>query len=179
MAKTQAPITPVAFDVDDFEDVQSSPVAIKHPLTGATTTLVVELAGPEHPARKRVPFERARRMRAGLMRTGKMQLGDPEQDVEDQTDDLARLYLASLYARSRKHMLEPDSDLRIGIRCDHELGSADGKRPVYGGKDLHISLQGRRGRLFVRKPLILVDRLRGVDRGEIVLHAPAGLSAEA
>ena len=72
------------FDIANFEDVHSAEVFIRDPETGAPTTLVIELAGPEHPARKRDAFARARKVRNELMKTGKMQLDDPE--AEDAAD---------------------------------------------------------------------------------------------
>lgn len=77
------------FDISGFEDVQSAELAIKDPNTGAPTPLVLTLAGPEHPARKRDDFARARRMRQDLMKTGKVQLADPEEEEADATDKIA------------------------------------------------------------------------------------------
>lgn len=79
----------VGFDITAFEDVQSGTVTIKDPETGAPTSLVIELAGPEHPARKRDAFNKARRMRQEIMKTGKVQLDDPEEEDADVTDKLA------------------------------------------------------------------------------------------
>lgn len=81
------------FDLADFETVVSADVTIKHPLTGAPTPIVITLAGPEHPARRKAAFTRARKMRADMMKTGKVQLGDPEEDEQDETDQLAAFTL--------------------------------------------------------------------------------------
>lgn len=83
----------VGFDVTAFEDVQTGTVSIKDPETGAATGLVIELAGPEHPTRKRDSFNKARRARQELMKTGKVQLGDPEEEDAEVTDKLAEYTL--------------------------------------------------------------------------------------
>lgn len=76
-------------DLDDFEDVTSADLRIKHPETGAPTSVTITLAGPEHPDRKRILFARQRRMRNQLQKTGKLQLQDPADDEIDETDLLA------------------------------------------------------------------------------------------
>lgn len=82
-----------AFDLASFEDVPSTDYVLKNPATGAPTAVVFSLAGPEHPTRKRAAMARARRMRAALMKTGKVQLGDPEEDEADETDQLVSFTL--------------------------------------------------------------------------------------
>jgi hypothetical protein len=81
----QAQNTP-AFDFTAYEDTDSADVRIKDPKTGAATTMVVQLAGPEHPARKRITLARQRKMRQVLSRTGKLPMSDPEEDEADQVD---------------------------------------------------------------------------------------------
>jgi hypothetical protein len=75
-------------DLDAFEDVDRADVRIKDPTTGAPTAMVITLAGPEHPDRKRLVFARQRRLRAVLAKTGKLQVSDPEDDAADQLDML-------------------------------------------------------------------------------------------
>lgn len=75
-----------AFDFASFEDTPTADVRIKDPKTGATTAMVVTLAGPEHPDRKRILFARQRKARAALSRTGKLTMSDPEDDEADQVD---------------------------------------------------------------------------------------------
>lgn len=74
------------FDFTTYEDVDRADVRIKDPATGAPTAMVVTLAGPEHADRKRITFARQRRMRAALAKTGKLQVGDPEDDEADELD---------------------------------------------------------------------------------------------
>jgi diadenosine tetraphosphatase ApaH/serine/threonine PP2A family protein phosphatase len=76
------------FDLADYVDVTSARVMLKDPKTGATTRRFIDVAGPEHPDRKRLIFATQRRMRMALAKTGKLQVGDPEDDAADQIDML-------------------------------------------------------------------------------------------
>lgn len=80
--------TAVTFDPLAFEDVSTGEVRIKDPLTGAPTSMVITLAGPEHPERKRRLHARQRRLRAAMAKTGKLPMSDPEDDAADQLDEL-------------------------------------------------------------------------------------------
>jgi hypothetical protein len=90
---TMATALPASFDIAGFEDVQSGTVAIRDPLTGAPTALVIEIAGPEHPLRRRDSFDRQRRVRQDIMKSGKVQLDDPEEEEQEQIDKIARYTL--------------------------------------------------------------------------------------
>lgn len=83
-------MTPIVepLDLDSFEDMLTSDLAIKNPSTGAPTSAVITVLGPEHPARKKIQFDRARRMRAEFSRSGKLAVRDPVEDIEQQTDYL-------------------------------------------------------------------------------------------
>ena len=85
--------TSEVFDFTRFEDTDRADVRIKDPTTGAPTPMVVTLAGPEHPDRKRITFARQRRMRSALAKTGKLQVGDPE---DDEADELELLVICTL-----------------------------------------------------------------------------------
>lgn len=67
-------------DVLAFEDAPSGRYTVKHPVTGAPTGLVFELAGPEHPERKRLLFDRQRQARAQFKATGDPAVSTPEED---------------------------------------------------------------------------------------------------
>ena len=90
-AMSQQPVTyfsdPAPFDFNSIEDVPSATTRIKDQ-GGAPTSMVITLAGPEHPERKRRLFARQRRLRAALAKTGKMPMSDPEDDEADELDDL-------------------------------------------------------------------------------------------
>lgn len=79
----------VGFDISAYEDVQTGTVIIRDPLTNAPTPLAIELAGPEHPKRRKDDFNRARRLRQDIMKTGKVQLDDPEEEELAKTEKLA------------------------------------------------------------------------------------------
>ena len=72
-----------ALDILAFEDSDSADLRIKHPVTGAPTAMVVQIAGPEHPLRRRLVLDRQRRLRAHLAKTGNMHISDPEDDAAD------------------------------------------------------------------------------------------------
>lgn len=75
-------------DLDAYEDSATGELRIKDPVTGAPTPMVVTLAGPEHPERKRLVFARQRRLRATLAKTGKVPVSDPEEDEAEELDTL-------------------------------------------------------------------------------------------
>lgn len=79
----------VGFNPKAYKDAQSGFVTIKDPETGAPTALVIELAGPEHPHRKRDTFNKQRRMRHDLAKSGKVQFDDPEEEDAENADRLA------------------------------------------------------------------------------------------
>lgn len=75
-------------DLDQFEDVQTATVVLKNPSTGAPTAATIQVVGPEHPLRKQIQMNRARKMRAQFQRTGKLEVSDPLDDIDDETDFL-------------------------------------------------------------------------------------------
>lgn len=81
------------FDFTSVEDVTTGTVRIKDPTTGAPTSMVITLAGPEHPERKRRLFNRQRKMRHQLAKTGRLPMTDPEDDEADEIDDLVAFTL--------------------------------------------------------------------------------------
>lgn len=84
---------PPPFDLFAFEDTPTGEHHVRHPLTGVPTGMVVQLAGPEHPARKALLHARQRKMRAALSKTGKMPVLDPE---ADELDEVERLVVCTL-----------------------------------------------------------------------------------
>lgn len=77
------------FDIDAFEDISMGEYVVKCPETDRATSLVIILAGPEHPLRKKKQFARIRKLRAGAAKTGKLQLDDPADEDEDTTREIA------------------------------------------------------------------------------------------
>lgn len=77
------------FCIDDFADIASAGYEVKHPTTGAPTGIVLQLAGPEHPQRKKIQFARIRKMRNATAKAGMLKFQDPADEEEDETDLLA------------------------------------------------------------------------------------------
>lgn len=77
------------FDLGDFEDISSGNYVVKHPETGRPTALVITLAGPEHPLRKKKQYARIRKLRAETAKAGKLQLDDPADEDEIANRDIA------------------------------------------------------------------------------------------
>ncbi len=76
------------FDLDSYAYVQSADVVIKHPLTGQPTPVVITIASPEHPTRKRINMAAQRRLRSIISRTGKMPVTDPQEDADEELQTL-------------------------------------------------------------------------------------------
>jgi hypothetical protein len=74
------------FTLDDYEDVQTAEIELKHPISGGQTGMIFEIAGPEHPARKRLVQARQRRMRNELQKSGQIKLNDPTEDDQDELE---------------------------------------------------------------------------------------------
>lgn len=79
---------PPTFDPRAYRDTPTGQLAIKDPDTGASTPMVITLAGPEHPERKRRLWQRQRRLRQQVSKTGKMPVQDPEEDDADDLDEV-------------------------------------------------------------------------------------------
>lgn len=80
------------FDLATVEDVESAEVQLKR--NGQPLPIFVTMAGPEHPKRKRFAFDKQRKIRKQLAKTGKMEFGDPAEDEGEENDLLADCVLA-------------------------------------------------------------------------------------
>lgn len=76
-----------------FDDMPSAEVQIKNPVTGELLPLFVEVMGPEHPARKKIGFQQTRRVREGMLKTGKPTFDDPELEDSQEPERVADLTL--------------------------------------------------------------------------------------
>jgi hypothetical protein len=81
------------FDIADVSESQVGTLKLKHPLTGALTGAEIDLAGPSHPKRRKIEFDRARNLRAKMAKRGRLEMTDPEDDEEYQLDRLAGITL--------------------------------------------------------------------------------------
>ena len=77
------------FNLSEFQDTDSAEITIKHPATGAPTEATVTIAGPEHPKRKAIVFDKQRKLRRQLTKTGKLEFTDPAEEEIEETDLLA------------------------------------------------------------------------------------------
>ena len=77
-----------SLDLDDYEDIEAGKLVLVNPRTNEPTTSFIELASPEHQARKRIDLARTRKLRAEFSSTGKMPSTDPVDDIDEETDYL-------------------------------------------------------------------------------------------
>lgn len=77
-----------SLDISAFDDILSGKLILVNPKTKEPTSTYVELASPEHAARKRIDLARTRKLRAEFSATGKVASSDPLDDHEDETDYL-------------------------------------------------------------------------------------------
>ena len=96
-------------DLDAVQDLDSAEYEVLHPITGKPTGGVVVLAGPEHPVRKELVMEAMRKARieaairdAQLIEAGRRpgrfkapeaDVRDPEADIKEGIDNLAKATL--------------------------------------------------------------------------------------
>lgn len=80
------------FDLATVEDVESAEIQLKR--NGQPLPIFVTMAGPEHSKRKRFAFDKQRKVRKQLAKTGKMEFGDPVDDEAEENDLLADCVLA-------------------------------------------------------------------------------------
>lgn len=77
------------FDLNSIQEVNTAKVELVHPLTKAPLGASITLAGPEHPQRKKLIFDRQRKLRASFAKKGRIDFSDPTEDEEDEIDLLA------------------------------------------------------------------------------------------
>jgi hypothetical protein len=75
-------------DLDDYEDIAAGKLVLLNPKTNEPTTSFIDLASPEHQARKRIDLARTRKLRSEYSQTGKVPSTDPVDDIEEETDYL-------------------------------------------------------------------------------------------
>ena len=77
-----------AYDFDTEEVVDRADVQIKDS-GGGTTGLVITVASPVHPDRKRHDFQAMNRKRAAIQKSNRLITSSAEEDFESETDRLA------------------------------------------------------------------------------------------
>lgn len=83
-----------SLDIDAFDDILSGKLFLVNPKTKEPTSTFIELASPEHGARKRIDLARTRRLRNEFAQNGKLETTDPLDDIEDETDYLVAACLS-------------------------------------------------------------------------------------
>lgn len=68
---------------------ESAIVEIKDPADGAPLGVTFELAGPEHPERKRISFAASRKALKRYEKTGRIEMPDPEEAEATKHENLA------------------------------------------------------------------------------------------
>lgn len=82
-----------ALDLDALQQSDSAVLPIKHPVTGAPSATTITIAGPEHTTRKALVFARMRAARKEFEKTGSININDPVDDEQAETDLIARCTL--------------------------------------------------------------------------------------
>jgi hypothetical protein len=80
------------FNLKSIKQVFSAKVAIKDP-NGEPTGVVFEMAGPEHPDRKRITFAQSRKFMKSYAKTGRAEMPEPEDAEAQKRDNLAAFTL--------------------------------------------------------------------------------------
>ncbi len=81
------------FDIDSIQTLDSAKIELVHPVDGAPLGAQITVAGPEHPARKKLLYAMQRRLRAQASKVRKPGGFDPEADTEEAIDNLASITL--------------------------------------------------------------------------------------
>lgn len=90
-----APVGAAVADLDDIVTLDTGEIELYHPLTGDPLGMCITVAGPEHPARKKMEFNRVRTIRKEYKRQGnKMPVSDPEEDSEEAIETLVTCTLS-------------------------------------------------------------------------------------
>lgn len=83
--------SPEGFDLSTLEDITEAEVQLKR--DSQLLPIWVTLAGPEHTKRKTFLFNKQRRLRQQLAKTGKIEFQDPAEDEADEAELLAACVL--------------------------------------------------------------------------------------
>jgi hypothetical protein len=76
-------------DLNDIREAATAEVELVHPRTREPLGATITIAGPEHPARKRMVHDRQRRLRAKFAKTQKFSFADPADEEADEVEFLA------------------------------------------------------------------------------------------
>lgn len=80
-------------DLEAIKDIETTEIELLHPLSGKGLGAFVTLAGPEYAPRKTLEFQRQRRAREELRRTGTLETLPPDEELQEQLDLLGTCVL--------------------------------------------------------------------------------------
>ena len=81
------------FNLKSIRQVTSAKIQIKDPATGDPTGVIFEMAGPEHPDRKRITFAQSRKFLRSYAKTGRAEMPEPEDAESQKKENLAAFTL--------------------------------------------------------------------------------------
>lgn len=119
---------------------QSAEVEIKDPADGTPLGVTFELAGPEHPERKRIAFAQSRKALKRYEKTGRLEMPDPEEAEQMKREHLAAYTLGwSGVAGADGKPLEFSKAAALDIYRDPAMGwLVDQLEAALGDKELFI-----------------------------------------
>lgn len=101
------------FDINSVKEGESATLKLTHPETGELIGAEIKLAGANHPKRKSIEFNRARKLRAKVVKKGRLDLTDPQDDEDYEIDRLVACTLGwSGIARDGKPVEASEAEYR-------------------------------------------------------------------
>ena len=82
------------FNLKSIRQVASAKIQVKDPATGDPTGVIFEMAGPEHPDRKRITFAQSRKFLRSYAKTGRAEMPEPEDAESQKKENLAAFTLS-------------------------------------------------------------------------------------
>ena len=81
------------FNLKSIRQVASAKIQVKDPATGDPTGVIIVMAGPEHPDRKRITFAQSRKFLRSYAKTGRAEMPEPEDAESQKKENLAAFTL--------------------------------------------------------------------------------------
>ena len=81
------------FNLKSIRQVASAKIQVKDPATGDPTGVIFDMAGPEHPDRKRITFAQSRKFLRSYAKTGRAEMPEPEDAESQKKENLAAFTL--------------------------------------------------------------------------------------
>lgn len=110
------------FKLKSIKTATTATYDVLDPQTGQPVGATITLAGPEHPKRKQLDFDLARKARAKFQKQNRITLSDPEDDVDNNTE---RLVAATLgwagFADDDGKAIEFSADAALKLYTDPEM----------------------------------------------------------